>query len=222
MPDLVVENLTKSYPTPGGSLSILDGVTFSLDRGLNIAVLGPSGCGKSTLLHLLGALDVPTSGTIRLDGDDPFQLNPRELAAFRNRKIGYVFQEHHLLPQLSALENVLLPAMAEGSVKNDAIQRGKSLLESVGLNDRLQHLPGELSGGERQRVAVARALINQPALLLADEPTGSLDENNAATIGRLLLDLQKLSQTILICVTHSQQLADLFQQRSRLVGGKFV
>ena len=222
MPDLVVENLTKSYPTPGGSLSILDGVTFSLDRGRNIAVLGPSGCGKSTLLHLLGALDVPTSGTIRLDGDDPFHLNPRELAAFRNRKIGYVFQEHHLLPQLSALENVLLPAMAEGSVKNDAIQRGKSLLESVGLNDRLQHLPGELSGGERQRVAVARALINQPALLLADEPTGSLDENNAATIGRLLLDLQKLSQTILICVTHSQQLADLFQQRSRLVGGKFV
>jgi lipoprotein-releasing system ATP-binding protein len=222
MPDLVVENLTKSYPTPGGDLSILDGVTFSLDRGQNIAVLGPSGCGKSTLLHLLGALDVPTRGTIRLDGDDPFQLNPHRLAAFRNRKIGYVFQEHHLLPQLSALDNVLLPMMAEGSVGIDAIQRGKSLLESVGLNDRLDHRPGELSGGERQRVAVARALINQPVLLLADEPTGSLDENNATAIGQLLLDLQTQSQTILICVTHSQRLADLFQQRSRLVGGKLV
>ena len=222
MSDLVVENLTKSYPTPGGNLSILDGVTFSLDRGENIAVLGPSGCGKSTLLHLLGALDVPTSGMIRLDGDNPFQLNPRELAAFRNHKIGYVFQEHHLLPQLSALENVLLPALANGSVKDEAVQRGQTLLESVGLAERLNHVPGELSGGERQRVAVARALINQPVMLLADEPTGSLDESNATTIGRLLLDLQKQSQTILICVTHSQQLADLFQKQARLVGGKLV
>lgn len=222
MAGLSVSGLCKHFPTPSGPLKILDGVEFELNRGENLAVLGPSGCGKSTLLQIVGTLDQPTSGTVRLDGIDPFELPNRELAAFRNHRIGFIFQEHHLLPQLTALENVLLPVLAEEAVDQAAVERGRQLLAQVGLEARQHHRPAELSGGERQRVAVARSLIRDPLLLLADEPTGSLDESNAQSIGQLLLDVQATARAMLICVTHSAMLAGMFQRRVRLQAGKLV
>src|SRR5687767_2078188 len=160
--------------------------------------MGPSGSGKSTLLHLLGTLDRPTHGTVRLDGADPFALPEPQLADFRNRSIGFVFQDHHLLPQCSVLENVLIPTLA--GAKENLEGRARQLLERVGLSQRLDHRPAELSGGERQRVAVARALIHKPLLLLADEPTGNLDRKTAETIGQLLLDMHQQEKTMLIVV----------------------
>lgn len=222
MADLIVTRLTKSFPAATGSLEILSGIDLELSQRENLVILGPSGSGKSTLLHLLGTLDEPTAGEVRLRGTDPFALSPTDLARFRNRNIGFIFQEHHLLPQLSALENVLMPVLAERQVTADDVKRGQELLTRVGLGQRTAHRPGQLSGGERQRVAVARALICQPALLLADEPTGSLDQLNAESIGTLLLDVQELSGTMLICVTHSQQLAERFQRRLQLERGKLV
>lgn len=222
MAGLSVSGLCKHFPTPSGPLKILDGVDLELNRGENLAVVGPSGCGKSTLLQIVGTLDQPTNGTVRLDGIDPFELPNRELAAFRNHRIGFIFQEHHLLPQLTALENVLLPVLAEEAVTPAAVERGQQLLAQVGLEARQHHRPAELSGGERQRVAVARALIRDPLLLLADEPTGSLDESNAQSIGQLLLDVQATARAMLICVTHSPLLAGMFQRRARLQAGKLV
>jgi lipoprotein-releasing system ATP-binding protein len=186
-------------------------------------VTGPSGSGKSTLLHILGTLDAPTAGTVELDGVNPFALADRELAAFRNAKIGFVFQEHHLLPQCSVLENVLIPTLVTPNadpVKFEAF--AKDLLDRVGLGHRLEHRPAELSGGERQRAAVARALIQKPVLLLADEPTGNLDRKNAAGIGELLLDLHKQENTILIVVTHSSELANILPKRMEMNDGKLV
>jgi lipoprotein-releasing system ATP-binding protein len=165
-------------------------------------------------------LDSPTSGSVQLEGIKPFELSAQELSRFRNRKIGFVFQEHHLLPQLSALENVLLPVLAGGSVTLGNADRARMLLAKVGLAERAEHLPSELSGGERQRVAVARALICEPVLLLADEPTGSLDQANAESIGKLLLEIQRDSGATLICVTHSQTLAENFQRRAELKRGR--
>jgi len=185
-------------------------------------VVGPSGCGKSTFLQIIGTLDQPTAGEVRLGGVNPFALANRELAAFRNHRIGFIFQEHHLLPQLTALENVLLPVLAEQAVDAAAMDRGRQLLDQVGLGARSGHRPAELSGGERQRVAVARALIREPLLLLADEPTGSLDEQNARSIGELLLEVQSRAGAMLICVTHSPTLAGMFQIRRQLRAGKFV
>lgn len=222
MPDFVALDLVKEFETPNGPLRILDGVSIELERGQSLAVVGPSGSGKSTFLHIAGTLDSPTTGTVELNGTRLDSLAEEKLAGFRNEHIGFVFQEHHLLPQLSALENVLIPVVATGQTDSESVDRAKSLLESVGLGDRMTHRPSALSGGERQRVAVARAMVRQPVLLLADEPTGSLDRANAEKIGELLLTLQKENNSILISVTHSDKLASLFEKRVELENGKFI
>lgn len=220
MPDLIAQHLAKSYPTPTTPLEVLRDVCLTLDRGQSLAIVGPSGSGKSTLLNLLGTLDTPTSGFFELAGTDPSQLSEAALARFRNEHVGFIFQEHHLLPQLTVLENTLIPALANGRPDATAIERARMLLERVGLSDRLRHLPGELSGGQKERVAVARALLNQPTLMLADEPTGNLDRNTAGQISKLLIELQKEQNTILIAVTHSQSLASELDQRFELVDGE--
>jgi lipoprotein-releasing system ATP-binding protein len=207
---LLVEHLGKEYPTPSGPLVVLRDVSLELRRGEALAIMGPSGSGKSTLLHILGALDSPTSGTVLLDDRNPFTLSEPQLADFRNHSIGFVFQDHHLLPQCSVLENVLIPTLVSKDGQGDSRDWALRLLDRVGLSQRLSHRPAELSGGERQRVAVARALIQHPALLLADEPTGNLDRHRAEEVGRLLLDLHREEQTMLVVVTHSRHLADLF------------
>ena len=221
MPDFIATDIVKEFETASEPLRILDGVNVELDRGQNLAIVGPSGSGKSTFLHLAGTLDRTTSGSINLMGTEISSLPESQLPAFRNEQIGFVFQEHHLLPQLTALENVLLPTLAKGKSNQQQGDRAKDLLEQVGLADRAQHLPAALSGGERQRIAVARSLINEPVLLLADEPTGSLDQENADKIGQLLLDLQASTNAILICVTHSDRLANQFQKQVRLQHGKW-
>lgn len=218
-PDLAVRDLVKDYMSEAGTLSILRGVQLELRRGSALAITGPSGAGKSTLLYILGVLDTPTSGTVSLLGQDPFGLTAPEQAAFRNRHVGFVFQDHHLLPQCNVLENVLIPTLPGGGVTPETEQRARRLLERVGLGQRLEHRPAQLSGGERQRVAVCRALINQPVLLLADEPTGNLDRRTADSVGSLLLELNQEEQTILVCVTHSQELAGRFPDRRELRDG---
>jgi lipoprotein-releasing system ATP-binding protein len=220
MPDLIVEDIAKEYPTRAESLVVLRGVSLSLSAGENLAILGPSGSGKSTLLSIIGTLDRPTRGKVSLSGVDPFALDESKLAEFRNHKIGLVFQDHHLLPQCSVLENVLLPAIAEGPAKREDVKRARELLDRVGLGARLEHRPAELSGGERQRAAVARALIRQPTLLLADEPTGNLDRTTATAVGKLLLELQAERQMMLIVVTHSLELADALSRRMELDEGR--
>lgn len=220
MPDFIIENLVKEYPTPTDPLRILAGVNLTLDRGDNLAIVGESGSGKSTLLQIAGTLDQPTSGSVELLGTKLDQLDPVAVAEFRNRHLGFIFQDHHLLPQLTALENVLLPVVAQGPSTESQEARARLLLEQVGLAERVEHRPAELSGGERQRVAVARALINEPVLILADEPTGSLDPESADRVGQLLLDLPRDQDTILICVTHSQALASIFGKQMRLTHGQ--
>jgi lipoprotein-releasing system ATP-binding protein len=220
---LLVHDLGKSFPTRAGDLVVLRNVQLEMQPGEALAVLGPSGSGKSTLLHLLGTLDRPTSGSIALDGQDPLALGDKELAHFRNRTIGFVFQDHHLLPQCSVLENVLVPTLADRANDRAALgERARALLDRVGLAQRLDHRPAELSGGERQRVAIARALILQPKLLLADEPTGNLDRKTATTVGELLLDLHRQSQTILIVVTHSAELARTLPKQAEMNDGTLV
>lgn len=210
---LHVEHLAKDYPTRSGALRVLRDIDLDLERGDAVAIMGPSGSGKSTLLHLLGTLDRPSGGEVRLEGRDPFALSERELADFRNRNIGFVFQDHHLLPQCSVFENVLIPTLVGRQSRESMKTWARQLLDRVGLADRLDHRPAELSGGERQRVAVARALIHRPVLLLADEPTGNLDRRTAESVGKLLLDLHREERTILLVVTHSMELADLFPRR---------
>ena len=219
---LQVAHLRKEFPTRAGTLTILEDVNLTASSGESVAVLGPSGSGKSTLLHIIGTLDRPTSGTVRLGDVTPLELSEKETARFRNRSIGFVFQEHYLLPELSVLENVLIPVLASGPVDESDRDRALELIEQVGLADRADHRPGELSGGERGRVAIARALIRQPQLLLADEPTGNLDPRTAATVMELLLDLQSRFQTILIVVTHSLAIAKLLQRRYELIDGRLV
>ena len=221
---LIVDRVTKSYRTPRGELPILTGISLSLERGAAIAIMGPSGSGKSTLLYILGALEPPSSGTITLGGKDPFRMGEREQAAFRNQEIGFVFQDHSLLPQCSVLENVLAPtfiAPASDGAQDDK-QRAQALLGQVGLGDRLDHRPAELSGGEKQRAALARALIRNPALLLCDEPTGNLDRAAADTVADLLLQLHAQRNTILVVVTHSAALAARFPVRYEMNGGALV
>ena len=217
---LTVANLTKEYPTPRGVLPVLSDVSFSLAPADAAAIMGPSGSGKSSLLYVLGALEPPTSGTVTLDGQDPFQLPAAALAAFRNRSVGFVFQDHCLLPQCTVIENVLIPTLvadARAGDSGDAAERARMLIEQVGLSDRLDHRPSQLSGGERQRVAIARALVREPRLVLCDEPTGNLDRASARNVAALLLDLHRRQKTILIVVTHSAELASNFPIRFELV-----
>jgi lipoprotein-releasing system ATP-binding protein len=219
---LQVRNLTKEYLTRSGPLSVLRGIDLDLAPGQALAIMGPSGSGKSTLLYILGTLDEPTTGSVRLEDKDPFALPERDLAAFRNRMLGFVFQDHHLLPQCTVLENVLIPTLV-GSDEPAAVKdRALKLLDRVGLSGRLEHRPAELSGGERQRVAVARALIHRPALLLADEPTGNLDRQSARAVGALLLELCREENNMLITVTHSTELAGTFPEVREMEDGKLT
>jgi lipoprotein-releasing system ATP-binding protein len=219
---LEVTEVSKSFATAGGGLSVLDSVSFTLEPGRRMAIMGPSGSGKSTLLAILGAIDEPTSGRVCLDGVDPFAGDAAARAAFRNRRIGFVFQEHHLLAGCTALDNVLVPALAAGRVPRETVARGRRLLERVGLGGRLDHRPGELSGGERQRVAVARALVLAPRLVLADEPTGQLDSRSAADVADLLVDLTTEAGGMLVVVTHAEPLAERVGGVRRLVDGRLL
>lgn len=209
---LTVDHIARDYPTPAGPLRILENVSFAMNAGDAAAIMGPSGSGKSTLLYILGALDQPTRGTVTLGGENPFTLDPGKLAAFRNRRIGFVFQDHALLPQCSVLENVLVPTLV-GETDPQAAGRARSLLERVGLGSRLDHRPAQLSGGERQRAAIARALVRQPQLLLCDEPTGNLDAESAEAVASLLFELHAAQQAVLLVVTHSETLAARFPTR---------
>lgn len=223
MADLTVEHLAKEYPTPAEPLRVLRDVSLQMDRGETLAILGPSGSGKSTLLQILGTLESPSSGSVRIGEQNPFTLSPDQLARFRSEQIGFVFQDHHLLPQLTAFENTIVPSLARPAGERSRIaERGLRLLDQVGLTDRIHHRPAELSGGERQRVAIARALLLKPRLLLADEPTGNLDRTTSAAITEILLGLQRSdeSQAMLIVVTHSQSLADQLQRRQVLDAGQ--
>ena len=212
---LKVENVSKEYPSPRGVLTILSDVSLSLSRGDAVSIMGPSGSGKSTLLYIMGALEPPSTGTVTLNGQNPFQLDQKALATFRNREIGFVFQDHCLLPQCSVLENVLTPTLVSNSqLDGEAVTaRAHDLLEEVGLADRLDHRPAKLSGGEKQRVSLARALITKPKLLLCDEPTGNLDHASAETVADLLLELHERQQTMLVVVTHNRELAARFPVR---------
>jgi lipoprotein-releasing system ATP-binding protein len=212
---LEISEVHKRYPTPRGPLAVLAGVSLSMERGDAAAIMGPSGVGKSTLLYIAGGLETPSSGRVTLDGSDPFQLGEKELAGFRNRKIGFLFQDHCLLPQCSVLENVLVPTLVAND-RAEYAKRAHELLDRVGLGERLEHRPSELSGGEKQRVALARALIRRPVLLLCDEPTGNLDEASAAAVADLLLDIHRSREAILIVVTHSRDLAARFPARYEL------
>jgi lipoprotein-releasing system ATP-binding protein len=212
---------TKEYTEParGGSLPVLKDISLKIDSGQAVAIVGPSGCGKSTLLNLMGGLDRPTSGQVLFAGRDLATLGDAELAKIRNRDIGFVFQLHHLLPQCTVLENVLVPTLAGKRADASARERAEQLLERVGLKDRLSHRPGELSGGQRQRAAVARALINRPQLLLADEPTGALDEEASSGIADLLVELNRAEGVALVVVTHSLKLAGRIGRVLELRGG---
>jgi lipoprotein-releasing system ATP-binding protein len=222
---LKVERVSKSYPTPRGELRILTDVSLSLDPGQAAAIMGPSGSGKSTFLYIAGALEPPSSGTVTLGGQNPYALSEREQAAFRNERIGFVFQDHSLLPQCSVLENVLSPTLVArrpARSPNADEDRARALLEQVGLGERLDHRPAELSGGEKQRAALARALILEPQLLLCDEPTGNLDRVAAETVADLLLSLHAAREAILVVVTHSAALAAKFASRYEMAGGTLV
>lgn len=217
---LRAEGLRKTYPSPAEDLVVLDGLDLALEPGEALAVTGPSGCGKSTLLHILGTLERPTAGRVELGGVDPFALSARDLARFRNRRVGFVFQDHHLLPQCTVLENVLVPTLVAEGAGPEAVERAKRLLERVGLSERLDQVPAALSGGERQRVAIARALVHDPTLLLCDEPTGNLDRANARKVGDLFLELHAELRNVLVVVTHSAELAARFPRRAELRAGR--
>ena len=212
---LEVSNIAKEYPTPHGPLTVLSHISLSLKRGDAVAIMGPSGSGKSTLLYILGALEQPSAGTVTLDGRNPSQLTEKDLAAFRNQSIGFIFQDHCLLPQCSVIENVLIPTLVVDE-RASYPERARALLQQVGLSNRLDHRPAELSGGEKQRVALARALIRKPLLLLCDEPTGNLDQASAEVVASLLIELHQRQETILVVVTHSAELAARFPIRYEL------
>ncbi len=222
VPLLELQDVTKTYPGPGGALPVLANLGLVLERGESRAIVGPSGCGKTTLLNIIGTLDRPTSGRVCLEGRDLTTLDERALAEVRNRHLGFVFQMHHLLPQCTVLENVLVPTLATRNevLRDGAPERARRLLERVGLGQRLDHRPGQLSGGERQRVAVVRALINEPRLLLADEPTGALDRASAETLANLLVDLNRELHLTLIVVTHALELARRLQRVMELRDGR--
>ena len=215
---LAARKISKSYETARGSLPVLRDVDFDLRRGEAAVITGPSGSGKSTLLYILGALDPPTSGTVTLDGKNPYELGEKQLSSFRNKNIGFVFQDHCLMPQCTVLENVLIPVLVSQS-KDDFRTRALELLDAVGLRDRSDHLPSELSGGEKQRAAIARALIAQPSLIVCDEPTGNLDRKSAERAAELLSELHRRQNAMLLVVTHSLELAERFENRYEMVDG---
>ena len=218
---LDAQHLTKTYEAPSGPLTVLHDVSFSLGHGDSAAIMGPSGSGKSSLLYVVGGLEPPTSGVVKLDEHDPYALDPAALAAFRNARVGFVFQDHCLLPQCTVLENVLVPTLV-GAPDRTAAERARALLDQVGLGGRLEHHPAALSGGEKQRVAIARALIRRPHLLLCDEPTGNLDADAAERVADLLLALHQQQQTVLLVVTHSETLARRFARRWRITRGELT
>lgn len=216
---LRIAGLVKDYPAPAGVLRVLDGVDMHLKPGEAASVMGASGCGKSTLLFVLGAIETPSDGQVRLDGVDPHELAPDEQAAFRRDRVGFVFQDHCLLPQCTALENVLAPTLPDPRPKD--AERAAELLDRVGLSGRREHLPAELSGGEKQRVAIARALVRSPRLLLCDEPTGNLDGESAEEVAALLLEAGALDQgRIVVLVTHDAELGARFPRRYRMHRGR--
>jgi len=217
---ILVEGLTKEYPTRGEPLVVLEGVALAVRPGESVAIMGPSGSGKSTLLHILGTLERPTRGTVTLAGEDPFLLREGPLADFRNRRLGFVFQDHQLLPQCSALENVLIPTLVRPGGRREAEERARQLLTQVGLAERMEYRPGELSGGERQRVAIARAMVNRPPILLCDEPTGNLDEASAGRVGDCFNELQQAERVALVVVTHNAAFASRFDRVLQLHGGR--
>ena len=218
-----VKNLVKEFLHGGRRLRILDDVNVSLAPGDMVSVVGASGVGKSTLLQILGTLDLPTAGSIRFDGEILTAMDPTRLAAFRNRKIGFVFQFHHLLPEFTALENVMMPALIQRLAPHVAKQKASSILDRVGLSHRLTHRPSELSGGEQQRVALARAMVLEPALLLADEPTGNLDLHTGLEVQQLFLELNRERGSTLLVVTHNPELAARMPRRLRMVdGGRLI
>ncbi|MDA7915848.1 ABC transporter ATP-binding protein [Verrucomicrobia bacterium] len=221
-PVLNLENVSKSFPSGDGTIEILQSVSLQLSKGESAAIVGPSGSGKSTLLNIIGTLDLPTSGNVKLSGLDIPQLSPDELAALRNKEIGFIFQSHHLLPQCSVLENILTPSLPSGSDPAEVQARARNLIERVGLTHRINHRPGQLSGGEKQRAAVVRALINQPSLLLADEPTGALDHDSAVNLCQLLVELNTEENVTLIVVTHAQELASRMQRVFNIDQGRLI
>jgi lipoprotein-releasing system ATP-binding protein len=218
---LNANHLSKRYPTPAGELTVLRDVSLALNAGDAACVMGPSGSGKSTLLYILGGLEPPSSGSVQLDGSDPYGLSAEALAAFRNRDVGFVLQDHCLLPQCTVLENVLVPTLV-GASDTAAPERANALLQMVGLSDRLDHRPSELSGGEKQRAAIARALIRNPRLILCDEPTGNLDAETAATVADLLISLHARQKGIMIVVTHSEALGSKFSRRWTMNRGELI
>ncbi|MBF0456759.1 MAG: ABC transporter ATP-binding protein [Nitrospirae bacterium] len=202
-----ITNLSKSFPTEAGRLTVLDGVNMTIEKGKIISIMGASGAGKSTLLHVTGTLDRPTTGEVSYNGENVFQLDDKGLAAFRNKTIGFVFQFHNLLPEFNALENTIMPGLIAAIKRDELLERGRAILGELGLKDRLLHRPGELSGGEQQRVAVARALILDPLVVLADEPTGNLDTKTGERLIELLLDINRRKGTTFIIVTHNEAFA---------------
>jgi lipoprotein-releasing system ATP-binding protein len=225
---LRIEGLTKAFTVPGSPngagappLEVLRGVSFTLEPGESASIVGASGSGKSTLLYIVGGLDRPSGGRVTVGDVDPHQLAPAALAAFRNTRVGFVFQDHCLLPQCSVIENVLTPTIVSGTTADD-LERARTLLDRVGLSKRLEHRPAELSGGEKQRVAIARALVRQPQLVLCDEPTGNLDRETAEDVAALLLELHERLRTILLIVTHNPELAARGAKRFTLVDGRLA
>ncbi|MDO8785377.1 MAG: ABC transporter ATP-binding protein [Syntrophales bacterium] len=217
-----LRNISKTFSKDGNRIEVLKGLDLDIVRGDSLAVWGVSGAGKSTLLHILGALDRPTSGTILYDGIDVFVWQEKKLALFRNRKIGFVFQFHNLLPEFNSLENTMMPALINGLSKQEARKKAEVILKELGLGDRITHRPGELSGGEQQRVAIARALIMEPEILLADEPVGNLDTETGKKVEDLLLELNITRHIILVVVTHNKSLADRMSRSIGLRDGRIV
>jgi lipoprotein-releasing system ATP-binding protein len=215
-----VQQLFKSYGNGAKRVEVLKGVDLTFSRGEKAAIVGASGVGKTTLLHILGTLDRPTSGKVLYEGRDIYTLSDKDLAFFRNREIGFVFQFHHLLPEFDALENTMMPCLIQGIPKKEATSRAEAILTLVGLKERLSHKPGELSGGEQQRVAVARALVLEPKVLLADEPTGNLDTKTGESVFDLLQELNQIKGVTLVVVTHNLKLAEKLSHQIQLVDGK--
>lgn len=214
------EQLFKSFGNGAKQVEVLKGINLFFTQGDRVAIVGASGVGKTTLLHILGTLDRPTSGKVFYQGEDIFRMGERELAHFRNREIGFVFQFHHLLPEFNAIENTMMPCLIQGISKIESASRAESILTLVGLKDRLSHKPGELSGGEQQRVAVARALVLEPKVLLADEPTGNLDTKTGESVFDLLTELNRIKGVTLIVVTHNLKLAEKMSRKIQLIDGK--